>query len=120
MPIFSKNMAYKNKVDGFPFGDAANDLTPVNQYLSDKRPIPTGRYTIGPPKNSARTGPNLPLTPLPGTILKGRHTFQIHGDKRGAATQSSSNGCIIFNRTPRRKIWDLATKNSDFELIVHR
>jgi len=59
---------------------------------------------------SRRTDLNLPLTPLPSTNMQGRHTFQIHGDKRGVPIQSSSNGCIIFNLSPRKKYGILPNK----------
>lgn len=76
-----------------------------------KGPLPPGRYKIGSPRTSAKTGPYvMPLTPVGHTAM-GRAAFQIHGDdKEGDA----STGCIILNRPLRTKIWE----SGDHDLTV--
>lgn len=76
---------------------------PIYEHLKNKGPIPKGRYTIGKPFNSTKTGPYvLPLKPY-GHSAHGRTSFQIHGDKRGDLGNAST-GCIIFSRTFREQI----------------
>lgn len=95
--------------DGVPLGagysgqpECKNDPTAVDQ--KDRGPIPPGRYTIGEPYDSARTGPfTLPLTPDPANEMYERGDFRMHGDSKehpGAA----SHGCIIMPRPVRETI----------------
>jgi len=93
---------------------------PEQQNVKDKGTIPRGSYKMQPPVKSSRTGWNIGLTPAATNKMFGRHTFQIHGDKVGAPYQSSSNGCIIINKTIRDSIWASAKRLSDFTLIVER
>ena len=105
-----------NSYSGAP--NFVND--PDQQNVKDKGTIPRGTYKMEPPVKSARTGWNIGLTPAATNKMFGRHTFQIHGDKIGAAPQTSSNGCIIINKTIRDSIWATAKRLSDFTLIVER
>lgn len=76
---------------------------PKYEHLKNKGPIPRGSYTIGKPFTSSKTGPYvLPLKPF-GHGAKGRHSFQIHGDKR-TDPGNASTGCIILSPYLRRKI----------------
>ncbi len=71
------------------------------ENVADTGPIPTGRYSIGRPHRSARTGPHaMSLTPM-GHNAHGRTAFQIHGNN---ATNNASNGCIILPRDVREQI----------------
>lgn len=75
-------------------------------------PIPKGKYTIGPVRNSPRLGPNvMNLDPLPTTEVYGRSLFRIHGDN---ARHDASHGCIILGPTLRV----LIARNSDKTLEV--
>ena len=69
-------------------------------------PIPPGRYRIGRPRQSARTGPHvMDLTPI-GHDALGRSALQIHGDNRRG---DASSGCIVANRPIREHVstsWD--------------
>lgn len=65
-------------------------------------PIPKGRYSIAPPRTSARTSPNVTdLSPINHTA-PGRSAFQIHGDN---ARGDASSRCIILPRGVREQIW---------------
>lgn len=64
-------------------------------------PIPAGRWRIGPPRTSSRTGPHvMDLTPV-GHDAHGRSAFQIHGDN---AAGDASSGCIVLPRAFREMI----------------
>jgi len=64
-------------------------------------PIPAGRWRIGPPRTSGRTGPHvMDLTPI-GHDAHGRSAFQIHGDN---AAGDASSGCIVLPRVWRERI----------------
>jgi hypothetical protein len=64
-------------------------------------PIPAGRWRIGPPRTSPRTGPHvMDLTPIDHDA-HGRSAFQIHGDN---AAGDASSGCIVLPRAVRERI----------------
>ena len=70
-----------------------------------------GRYRIGTPRTSQRTGPFVmdlfPMDVTPNDTrhdATGRSAFQIHGDSVKAPGTASS-GCIILPRTVREMIW---------------
>jgi RHS repeat-associated protein len=75
------------------------------QGVGDVGPIPQGYWTIGPMRNSIRTGPHvLDLIPKPETDLFGRdNSFQIHGNNT-CDDQSASRGCIVLDRAIRDAI----------------
>jgi RHS repeat-associated protein len=75
---------------------------PGMQGVGDVGPIPQGYWTIGPMRNSVRTGPHvLDLIPKPETDLFGRdNSFQIHGNNT-CDDQSASRGCIVLDRAIR-------------------
>lgn len=76
-------------------------------------PIPRGRYNIGRPHRSARTGPHvMNLTPM-GHDANGRTNFQIHGTN---ATNNASEGCVILPRNIREQI----SNSGDADLTVTR
>jgi hypothetical protein len=82
---------------------------PSMDSIKNIGPIPKGEYVILPPRKSQRTGPFvLPLKPVGHNAL-GRSDFQIHGDSR-SNPGFASNGCIIFGRTVREKIWKSGIK----------
>ncbi len=92
-------------------GAAKND--PSAEHVRATGPIPRGRWRIGPPWTSRRTGPYvLSLTPE-GHGARGRTAFQIHGDSVKAPGAASS-GCIILSRAVRERIW----KSGDHALEV--
>ncbi|WP_087022278.1 tlde1 domain-containing protein [Thaumasiovibrio subtropicus] len=94
-------------------GDHKNK--PDSEHIVGQGPIPRGKYSIGSPRRSQRTGPYvLPLTPI-GHSAHGRSAFQIHGDSISDPGTASS-GCIILTRNIRTKIWD----SGDHELEVKR
>lgn len=77
-------------------------------------PIPRGRYGIGVPHHSSRTGPySLPLTPYPGQEMFGRSEFLIHGAAKDHP-ELSSKGCIILGPGARLVIGE----GGDDELLV--
>ena len=74
---------------------------PASEGERAKGPIPRGRYSIGAPRTSAKTGPFvMDLTPI-GHDALGRSAFQIHGDNRAG---DASSGCIILPRAVRETI----------------
>jgi hypothetical protein len=84
---------------------------PALQGVRGIGPLPRGRYRIGTPRTSQRTGPFvMDLFPMDATPADTRHdetgrsAFQIHGDSvRNPGTASS--GCIILPRAVREAIW---------------
>lgn len=82
-------------------GKGAARNNPAMQNVRATGPIPQGKWFIGKPKRSARTGPHvMDLTP-DGHDAFGRSAFQIHGDN---ATGTASSGCIILPRAIREMI----------------
>ena len=84
---------------------------PALQGVRGVGPLPRGRYRIGPPRTSQRTGPYvLDLFPIDATPndtvhdATGRASFQIHGDNVNNPGTASS-GCIILPRAIRQQIW---------------
>ena len=80
-------------------GEGRNN--PAMEAVRGVGPIPAGRWRIGPPHLSARTGPHvMTLTPI-GHDAHGRSAFQIHGDN---AAGDASSGCIVLPRWVRERI----------------
>lgn len=79
-----------------------------------KGPLPPGRYKIGKPFDSGKTGKGaMPLTPM-GHDALGRSAFQIHGDNKAG---DASTGCIIANGLPvRLAIWN--TGDHELEVVA--
>lgn len=84
-------------------------------------PLPRGRYRIGTPRTSQRTGPFvMDLFPVDATPndtrhdATGRSAFQIHGDSVKAPGTASS-GCIILPRAVREQIW--RSGDHDMEVV---
>jgi len=84
---------------------------PSLQSVAGIGPLPRGRYRIGEPRISPRTGPFAmdlyPVDATPGNTVHdstGRSAFQIHGDSVSAPGTASS-GCIILQRAVREQIW---------------
>jgi hypothetical protein len=87
---------------------------PAMQQVPNVGPIPQGRYSIGPPRDSAKVGPfALPLEPEPGTNTFGRSAFMIHGDSI-VHPGTASEGCVILLREAR----NLIAASGDAELVV--
>ena len=90
------------------YGEAKND--PSKQQLPGLGPIPQGVYWIGAEREQSDAGPVvLPLTPLRGTEVFGRGSFEIHGDSR-EHPGGASHGCIILPRKLREQIADSQDK----------
>lgn len=84
---------------------------PKMEAISNTGPIPQGRYLIGSPRKSAKTGPHvMDLTPI-GHSAHGRSAFQIHGNNK---TDDASSGCIIMPPAVRKRI----SSSGDNELVV--
>jgi hypothetical protein len=74
------------------------------QFVEGVGPIPQGRYAVGDPFDSPRTGPYaMALTPLPGTNVAGRSDFEIHGDSEEHPGQAS-HGCIVISPKSIREV----------------
>lgn len=92
-------------------GKGAGKNNPALQNVPGVGPLPRGRYRIGAPRTSQRTGPFvMDLFPVDATPndtrhdATGRSAFQIHGDSVKAPGTASS-GCIILPRNVREMIW---------------
>jgi hypothetical protein len=84
------------------FGEDKNQ--PASQSKVGLGPAPQGRYNIGQPYESPRTGPfTIPLIPLPTTNTFGRTDFRVHGDSI-PHPGTASHGCIILGRHIRERI----------------
>ena len=95
-------------------GHGAGRNNPAMQGVRDVGPIPRGRYTIGPPFDTAPSehGPHvMRLMPVPGTDTLGRDGFLMHGDNE---KHDASEGCIIMPRGVR----DAVSANGDTDLTV--
>lgn len=80
-------------------GEGRNN--PAMEAVRTIGPIPAGRWRIGPPRTSPRTGPHvMDLTPIDHDA-HGRSAFQIHGDN---AAGDASSGCIVLPRAARERI----------------
>lgn len=88
---------------------------PGMQAIPNVGPIPRGNYTIiGPPQDTTTHGPFvLKISAKPGTNTFGRSGFLIHGAS-SSSPATSSEGCLIFPRATRQKIWE----SNDFDLQV--
>ena len=87
---------------------------PANECVKNNGPLPRGKYTIGAPYNSTKTGPyTLPLIPDCSNNMCGRNEFRIHGDS-GKHPGAASEGCIVTDFNTRRDIWN----SNDRELLV--
>ena len=95
--------------DGAPIGAgysgfAAGKNNPSMQEVHDIGPLPRGRYSIGPPHDTAEHGPHvMALTPDAGTDMFGRAGFLIHGDSL-AHPGAGSHGCIDLATANRHQI----------------
>ncbi len=96
-------------------GKGRGKNNPNLQALQGIGPLPRGRYRIGAPRTSQRTGPYamdlFPIDATPGDTrhdATGRSAFQIHGDSVRAPGTASS-GCIILPRLVREQIWKSGT-----------
>ena len=92
-------------------GKGRGKNNPALQNVVGVGPLPRGRYRIGAPRTSQRTGPFvMDLYPIDATPndtrhdATGRSAFQIHGDSVRAPGTASS-GCIILPRAIRERIW---------------
>ena len=90
-------------------GRGAGRNNPAMEGVRATGPIPAGKWRIGKPRRSARTGPHvMDLFPI-GHDAKGRSAFQIHGDN---ARGDASSGCIILPLSFRQRI-----SNSGLDVI---
>lgn len=87
---------------------------PSMQAVENRGPIPQGRYTIGPPRDTAEHGPYvLPLVPDADNEMWSRGEFLIHGDNV-ELPGTASEGCIVLPRFARERIW----QSGDHDLQV--
>ena len=94
-------------------GEGLNN--PDYQYHENTGPLPEGMYTIGPQRPGAKTGPAvMDLTPLATTFTNGRTDFLFHGDNSSKPPLTSSDGCIVTDRSTR----DLIDSSTDRLLRV--
>lgn len=102
-------------------GKGRGKNNPALQGVRGVGPLPRGRYRIGQPRTSQRTGPFvMDLFPIDATPndtvhdVTGRSAFQIHGDSvRNPGTASS--GCITLPRAIREQIW--RSKDHEIEVV---
>lgn len=95
-------------------GDQAHKDDISSQKLVDEGPIPSGRYAITEPVDTAFHGPYcLGLIPDQDNMMWGRSGFLVHGDNMDHPG-TASHGCIILPRFARERIW----QSDDHELIV--
>ncbi len=92
-------------------GKGRGKNNPALQNVRGVGPLPRGRYRIGTPRTSHRTGPFVmdlyPVDATPNDTVHdatGRSAFQIHGDSVRNPGEASS-GCIILPRAVREQIW---------------
>jgi len=84
-------------------GDGKNN--PDMQDVPNVGPLPKGIYTIEAPVDTKTHGPYVMwLVPDPANEMFGRSAFGIHGDSV-VHPGTASEGCMIFARTIREKIW---------------
>jgi hypothetical protein len=98
-------------------GDAAHRDNPDADHLSNRGPIPRGRYAIGPVIRIASKGPvviDLEPTLEQRPRMHGRGGFLIHGDSI-ARPGTASQGCIILGRRVREGI--VASLDRDLEVV---
>lgn len=91
-------------------GKGRGKNNPALQGLRGIGPLPRGRYRIGAPRDSERTGKFvMDLYPIDGTPndtvhdATGRSAFQIHGDSVSRPGEASS-GCIILPLAIRQRV----------------
>lgn len=95
-------------------GQGNGKNNPAMQNVAKTGPLPVGKYIIGQPHDSPRTGPyTMDLTPSPSNTMFGRSDFRIHGAAK-ENPELSSEGCIIMPHSVREKIWE----SGDRELEV--
>lgn len=86
-------------------GRGVDKNRPESQGLANRGPLPSGRYTIGAPRETKLHGPYvLPLEPDASNDMRGRSAFLIHGDS-AKRPGFASQGCIILPRAARKAIW---------------
>ena len=84
--------------------------------LADIGPIPPGNWAMTGVKDSPRTGPfSIVLEPAFNTMCYGRSAFRIHGDNK-EAPGTASHGCIVTDRTTRKRIWHSGVRNLEVSL----
>ena len=93
-------------------GKGRGKNNPALQGVRGVGPLPRGRYRIGTPRTSQRTGPFVmdlfPIDATPADTVHdatGRSAFQVHGDRVNGPPFSASSGCIILPRAVREQIW---------------
>lgn len=90
---------------------------PDDEHLSNRGPIPRGRYRIGPVVAIEGKGPvciDLAPTAEQRANMHGRGGFLIHGDSI-SAPGTASRGCIILRRSIREAV--VASPDKDLEVV---
>lgn len=78
---------------------------PDMQTVRAVGPLPRGKWRMEGVYNSAKVGPYaIILVPMDDTETFGRYAFRVHGDN-SKGNKSASNGCLIFPRSIREKMW---------------
>lgn len=93
-------------------GHGVGRNNPSMEQVRDVGPIPRGRYRIGRPHQSDKTGRHvMDLKPV-GHHAHGRSSLQIHGDK---STGNASTGCIVLEYRIRKRI---SSSGADTIIVV--
>ena len=97
-------------------GHGSGKNNPAMESVHNIGPLPRGIYYIQAPINKNNTGPySLPLIPDVNNEMYGRSGFYMHGGLSEPFTEpdgdkilpgQESDGCTIFPRTVREKVWD--------------
>jgi hypothetical protein len=111
--LFNDDGSY---VDTGHSGHGVGLNNPAMQNVKNIGPLPQGWYTIGAPITDKITGPySLPLTPDPANEMYNRGSFLMHGGLSEPFTEpdgevinpgQESDGCPIFSRVTREKVWN--------------
>jgi hypothetical protein len=96
-------------------GNGWGKNNPQAQDQHDVGPLPCGKYKIGEPYASPKTGAiTMNLTPDPGNEMFGRAGFRIHGDSL-EHPGNASDGCMCIERPYRMLV--AASPDKDLEVI---
>lgn len=120
--VISSGAFYEQDAEGV-FHLVTNGYSGVPSYrndpamvdMTDRGPIPPGRYAVAQSNYSMKTGPmTFRLAMLDGQDY-GRSGFAIHGDNRD---HTASHGCIILNRVVRLGLQQAQHRGEKLELLV--
>ena len=94
-------------------GTGTGRNNPAEEAVPRTGPIPSGKYSIGPPHDTDTHGPYvMSLTPVGHNAL-GRSGFLMHGDN---VRHDASLGCIILGPQIRHRVGTSGDKDLE---VVH-